>query len=191
MSNLPALSPAHSWPSIDEIKKRRPETVSGAQATATRAAHQQITRKISRGGRRSNTRLALVLALAAALGCAVGYWAYLRLPPAIVPLTVHPHPPALTISWPSDQTREAEYAAIRVDDGEPLSLSEQDKAAGQTEINTTGDNVKVELIVRHWMRDSRGIIRFVTPLKPTPPPSPVTPEPAKRGSRRLPRPSHE
>jgi hypothetical protein len=40
-------------------------------------------------------------------------------------------------------------------------VSAPDRNSGHSEINVTGDNVKVELIARRWMRDSRGIVRYV------------------------------
>jgi hypothetical protein len=39
-------------------------------------------------------------------------------------------------------------------------LSSEEKAAGQVEVGASPD-IKVELIARNWMRDSRGIVRFV------------------------------
>ena len=56
--------------------------------------------------------------------------------------------------------RNAVYAAIRVNDATPLLLSPEEKAAGQVELGASPD-IKVELIARNWMRDSRGIVRFV------------------------------
>jgi hypothetical protein len=52
---------------------------------------------------------------------------------------------------------------MRVNDGDPLAVSAKDKISGRSEVAVSGDSVKVELIVRHWIRDSRGIVRFVGP----------------------------
>ena len=112
---------------------------------------------------RSKLQFTLVMLLSAALGCGLGYWAYLQLPPSVIPLDVRPEPYGLLLSWPPEQTRESNYAAIRVNDGEPVPLSAIAKAAGQSRIDLQGDNVKVEIIAQHWMRNSRGIVRFVTP----------------------------
>jgi hypothetical protein len=105
-------------------------------------------------------RLFLVLPLAALLGCAVGYWGYLQLPSPIIPLQVRGLSRSILVSWPPEDTRNAVYAAIRVNDATPLLLSSEEKAAGQVELSASPD-IKVELIARNWMRNSRGIIRFV------------------------------
>ncbi len=122
----------------------------------------------------------LVLLLAAALGCAVGYWAYSQLPAATIALNVHAEPSTLLISWPAEQTRNAVYAALRVDDGQSVPLSPEEKATGEAEITLTSDNVKVELIAQHWMRDSRGIVRYVKPLPPATVQLPEATQPASR-----------
>jgi hypothetical protein len=109
---------------------------------------------------KSKFRLIMVLPFAALLGCAVGYWAYMRLPAAIIPLHVRGLSQTVLVSWPPDATRDAVYAAIRVDNGAPVLLSPEERIAGQVEVNA-GVDVKVELIARNWMRDSRGIVRYV------------------------------
>jgi hypothetical protein len=108
----------------------------------------------------TGSRLFLVLPLAALLGCAVGYWGYLQLPSPIIPLKVRGLSHGVLVSWPPDNTRNAVYAAIRVNDATPVLLSAQQKTAGQVELSASPD-IKVELIARNWMRDSRGIVRFV------------------------------
>jgi hypothetical protein len=105
-------------------------------------------------------RLFLVLPLAALMGCAVGYWGYLQLPSPIIPLKARGLSRSVLVSWPPEDTRNAVYAAIRVNDATPLLLSPEEKAAGQVELGASPD-IKVELIARNWMRDSRGIVRFV------------------------------
>jgi hypothetical protein len=114
-------------------------------------------------------QFALVLLLAAVLGCCVGYWAYLQLPSAIIPLVVQRQQTTLLISWPPAQTRTSAYAAIRVDDGEPVALSSAEKIAGHAAIANSSTNVKIELIAQHWLRDSRGIVRFVSAEQPNSP----------------------
>lgn len=111
-------------------------------------------------------RLFLVLLVAAVLGCAAGYWAYLQLPSATIRLSVRQSGSQLVVSWPPQQTRGAAYAAIRVNDGAPTPLSSVEKAAGQATVSASGDDVKIELTVQHWMRQSRGIVRFVTAAVP-------------------------
>ena len=103
----------------------------------------------------------LVLLIAALLGCCVGYWAYLQLPSAVIFLAVQRRENTVLISWPAVQTRTSSYAAIRVDDGEPVALSTAEKTAGHTAIVNSASDVKIELIAQHWLRDSRGIVRFV------------------------------
>lgn len=112
---------------------------------------------------------ALVLLISALLGCCVGYWAYLQLPPPVIPLNVHAVQGALSISWPASQTRGTGYAAIRVNDGNSVALSPADKERGGVSVANNGDDVKIELFAQHWLRDSRGIVRFVKPqASPTP-----------------------
>jgi hypothetical protein len=111
-------------------------------------------------------QFALVLLLAAVLGCCVGYWAYLQLPSAIIPLAVQKQQGMLLISWPPAQTRTSAYAAIRVDNGEPVALSPAEKIAGRAAIANEATDVKIEVIAQHWLRDSRGIVRFVTAEQP-------------------------
>ncbi|MBE7157470.1 MAG: hypothetical protein INR62_03380 [Rhodospirillales bacterium] len=125
----------------------------------------------TRGGSNpSSVQFAVILLLAAALGCAVGYWAYLQLPSPVIALSVKAMPSSMLVTWPSEQTREAVYAAIRVDDGPPVLLSAEDRNSGTTTVAGSPDSVKVELIIRHWLRDSRGIVRYLrgtaAPLRP-------------------------
>ena len=116
---------------------------------------------------RSKLQFAVVMVLSAALGCCLGYWAYLQLPSSVIALDVRPEAPGLVLSWPPEQTRDSPYAAIRINDGEPVPLSATAKLAGQSHIQLSGDNVKVELIAQHWMRNSRGIVRYVEASNPS------------------------
>lgn len=134
---------------IGDVTRRRPDR---NQALATRVDESKTY----------TVRLAIILFVAAALGCGVGYWGYRQLPSSIVPLRIQPETSGLVVRWSADQTREAAYAAIRVNDGAQQPLSAEEKASGAARIAPASDsNIKVELIVQHWMRDSRGIIRFV------------------------------
>jgi hypothetical protein len=176
---VPVPIPPLREPVIDDTRKRRSERAPTSQALETRTSRHQVTRKTHPEGKASNARLAVILLFAAALGCAVGYLAYLQLPSPLIALTADNEPSGVVISWPSEQTRNAVYAAIRVDDGQQIPLTQEQKSAGQAKITPTGDNVKVELIAQHWMRDSRGIVRFVRPLPPpTAPTTPTTTAPA-------------
>jgi hypothetical protein len=127
---------------------------------------------MAEGDKPHGVRLLVVLILAAALGCGVGYLAYLQLPPPVIPLSIRSQPPNLLVSWPASQTRNTSYAAIRVNDGEPMPLSAAERSSGEAQIAAQGDNVKVEVISQHWIRDSRGIIRYVKAQRvPSPPPA--------------------
>ncbi len=119
-------------PSIEEIRKRRSENLQNT-GFDTRAAHQRLTQTMDQAARHSNLRLAIVLFLAAALGCTVGYWAYLQLPAATIALSVQREPSDLIVSWSPAQTRDAMYAAIRVDDGQQMPLSPEDRISGPNE----------------------------------------------------------
>ena len=120
---------------------------------------------------RSKLQFAAVMLLSAALGCCLGYWAYLQLPSSVIALDVRPEAAGLVLSWPPEQTRDSPYAAIRINDGEPVPLSAIAKMAGQSHIEASGDNVKVELIAQHWIRNSRGIVRYVAAASPVPAPA--------------------
>ncbi len=154
VTSLVPFSPPEALPSIDEIRRRR----SGKFQTEP-DVHPHFAYEVP--GKGANLRLAAVLFLSAALGCGVGYWAYLQLPSATIPLNVQTQSSALLVSWPTGQTRDAKYAAIRVDDGEQVQLTPEQRSSGHATITPTSDNVKIELIAQHWMRDSRGIVRYV------------------------------
>jgi hypothetical protein len=74
----------------------------------------------------------------------------------------------VVVTWPADQTRSAVYAAVRVDDSTPVMLTPEERSAGRVEVTASAD-MKVELIARNWIHDSRGIVRFVKPLAKTAP----------------------
>jgi hypothetical protein len=113
-------------------------------------------------------RFVMVLPLAALLGCVVGYVAYLQVPSPVIPLTVKGKGETVVVTWPADQTRSAVYAAVRVDDSTPVMLTPEERAAGRVEVTSSAD-MKVELIARNWIHDSRGIVRFIKPLANTAP----------------------
>ncbi len=106
-------------------------------------------RKQHTASKSAGISLALVLVFASLLGCVAGYWAYLQLPPANIVLRVEKLPTAVLVRWPPDQTRGSNLAAIRIDDGQAMPLTEQQKSSGQIQINPTSDNVKIELISHH------------------------------------------
>jgi hypothetical protein len=100
------------------------------------------------------------LALAALLGCLVGYVAYLQLPAPVIPIDVRPANEAIVVSWPPDESRNSIYAAIRLNDGPPVPLSSEEKRIGRVSL-TAAKDFKVEVMARNWIRDSRGIVRYV------------------------------
>jgi hypothetical protein len=113
-------------------------------------------------------RFVMVLPLAALLGCLVGYIAYLQVPSPIIPLSVKSKGETVIVTWPADQTRSAVYAAVRVDDSTPVMLTPEERAAGRVDVTASAD-MKVELIARNWIHDSRGIVRFIKPMANTAP----------------------
>lgn len=104
-----------------------------------------------------------ILLFAAGLGFAVGYLAYSRLSFSPISLTVEDHPPVLFVSWPPEESRDADSASIRIDDGPSRPLTLEEKAGGQAEIKMTGASVKVEVVTHSWFHESRGIVRYVRP----------------------------
>jgi hypothetical protein len=116
----------------------------------------------------TTARLVMVLPLAALLGCLVGYIAYLQVPSPIIPLSVNPRGENVVVTWPAEQTRSAVYAAVRVDDSTPVMLTPEEKTIGRVEVQARPD-LKVELIARNWIHDSRGIVHYVKPVANTAP----------------------
>jgi hypothetical protein len=143
-----------SLPSIDDIRKRRGQKMPDGRASVSRKGNEDLTRA-------QRLRLSFVLIMAAVLGCAAGYLAYVQLPPAIIPLRVESRPPNLIVFWPPEQTRDSVYAALRVGNGDPITLTREQKAAGYVLIVPTGNDTKIELIAQHSFRDSRGIVRYI------------------------------
>ena len=161
---------AESLPTIEQVKRRRTEKpepepplnppilappIVGPPIPPAPVIPAAIPEK------RTNLRLAIVLIVAALLGCAVGYWGYTQLPAPTIPLAVRPKTSALLVSWPAGLTRNATYAALRIDNGDPIPLSPEQKSTGQITIPSKSSNVKIELVCQNWLRDSRGIIRYV------------------------------
>jgi hypothetical protein len=105
-------------------------------------------------------RSVTALGLSALLGCLVGYVAYLQLPAPIIPIDVRPVDQTIVVSWPPDETRNAVYAAIRLNDGAPVPLSAMEKKTGHVSLSAARD-FKVEIVARNWIRDSRGIVRYL------------------------------
>jgi hypothetical protein len=114
----------------------------------------------------------LALTLAALVGSAAGYVAYRQIPSPIIPLSARGVAQSVLVSWPPTETRSAVYAAIRVDDSAPVPLSPGEKDLGQLELSATPD-MKIELITHNWLRNSRGIVRFVK--ADAPPSAPLQP----------------
>jgi len=107
-----------------------------------------------------SARSITALALSALLGCLVGYIAYLQLPSPVIPMDVRPVDQTIVVSWPPEETRNAVYAAIRLNDGAPVPLSAQEKKTGHVSLSAARD-FKVEIVARNWIRDSRGIVRYL------------------------------
>jgi hypothetical protein len=107
-----------------------------------------------------NARSITALALSALLGCLVGYIAYLQLPAPVIPIDVRPVEQTIVVSWPPEETRNAVYAAIRLNDGAPMPLSAQERKTGHVSLTALRD-FKVEIVAKNWIRDSRGIVRYM------------------------------
>jgi len=162
---VPAGSAAGGLPSIDEIRSRRAR----AQFDAPGFQEHDRGERFAYPAKRkwpSQFRITPLGLAAALLGCCVGYAIYLQLPSAVIPLQIEPQTNGLLLSWSAEQTSHADLAAMRINDGDPAALSSEDKINGRTQITATGDNVKIELIARHWLRDSRGITRYVRAERP-------------------------
>jgi hypothetical protein len=114
-----------------------------------------------RPGFRFGLQSALVLVLAAILGCVAGYWAYLQLPSPVIPVSVREQTGHLVVEWPSALTEKVDYAALQVNDGQWVTLSPQEKTAGHAVVAAPPGDVKIDLLAKHWLRDSRGIVRYL------------------------------
>lgn len=119
----------------------------------TRAARRQA------GG--FGLKSAAVLVLAAILGCIAGYWAYLQLPSPVIPVRVREQRGLIVVEWPSAQTESVDYAALQVNDGQWMALSSEQKANGHATIAAPNGDLKIDLVAKHWLRDSRGIVRYI------------------------------
>ena len=113
-----------------------------------------------------SARSLTALAMAALLGCLVGYIAYLQLPAPVIPIDVRPMDRTIVVSWPPEETRDAVYAVIRLNDGVPVALSAQEKKNGHVALSSAKD-FKVEIVARNWVRDSRGIVRYLHAINGT------------------------
>lgn len=166
MESLPGKAPVSAAPAASKPFQHE-ERVSPAAAITRRLPDREAPRTRQKdtavtGYRKAHgIQFVLVLLAAALLGCCVGYWAYLQLPSAVISLVVNKQENRLLISWSPAQTRTSSYAAIRVNGGELVALSTAEKIAGHTVIANTANDVKIELIAEHWLRDSHGIVRFV------------------------------
>ncbi len=104
---------------------------------------------------------AAILVLAAVLGCIVGYWAYLQLPSPVIPVSIREQRGQLIVEWPSAQTQNVDYAALQINDGQWIALSSLEKTAGHAVVTAPSGDLKIDLLAKHWLRDSRGIVRYI------------------------------
>jgi hypothetical protein len=107
----------------------------------------------------------MMMGAAVAFACLAAYGFYLAGLPSVVPLNVAAHGSSLTVSWPANESRAATEAEIRVNDGAAMPLAPNDKAAGTTSVNNDSESVKIELILRRWMRESHSIVRYLRTAK--------------------------
>jgi hypothetical protein len=157
-------------PPLEEIRRTQPLELQRRALDPHDAQYQMRPAKES--PKRSGLRLASALLIAAMLGSALGYWTYQRISPSAIPLTIEPQPSTLLVSWPVEETRDAGFAALKIDDGSAIPLTAEQKAAGQAEISVAADNLKVELIVQHRIGDAHGIVRYVRAAKASAPRNP-------------------
>jgi hypothetical protein len=78
----------------------------------------------------------------------------------VIPIDVRPVDQTIVVSWPPEETQNAVYAAIRLNDGAPVPLTAQEKRLGHVSLSADKD-FKVEIVARNWIRDSRGIVRYM------------------------------
>ncbi|HLH03449.1 MAG TPA: hypothetical protein VKX25_11810 [Bryobacteraceae bacterium] len=102
-----------------------------------------------------------VLVLAAVLGCLAGYWAYLQLPSPMIPVSVREQNGQVIVEWPATQTAGVDYAALQINDGQWLALSNEQKDEGRAVITPPAGDLKIDLVAKHWLRDSRGIVKYI------------------------------
>lgn len=115
-----------------------------------------------------------ILVLAAFLGCMVGYWAYLQLPSPVIPVSVREQQHGqLVVEWPSAQTQDVDYAALQINDGQWVSLSSAEKSTGHAVVTVPNGDVKIDLLAKHWLRDSRGIVRYIRTPRAVPQTTPA------------------
>jgi hypothetical protein len=164
------LVKTRTLPPLEEIRRMRPVELQKRALDPGDLKYQ--IRPGKQTGKRLKLRLASALLVAAALGCALGYWAYQQLSPSAIPLTIEPKPSTLLVSWPVEETRDAGFAVLKIDDGNPMPLTPEQRTAGEAEISVAGDNLKVELIVPHRIGDARGIVRYVRAPRPPIPENP-------------------
>jgi hypothetical protein len=107
-----------------------------------------------------NARSMTAFALAALLGCLVGYVGYLQLPAPVISIDIRPVDKKIIVSWPPEETRNADSASIRLNDGAPVALSPEEKKLGQVAISAAKD-FKVEVVAHNLIRDSRGIVLYL------------------------------
>jgi hypothetical protein len=164
-STAPRAPVVHEIPTIDVSVAQKPhlQTPVGSDKTRELPVRQPrpSAEKPAAFAPGSGAQFAVVLLIAALLGCCVGYWAYLQLPSPVIPLSVQPTAKGLIVSWPADETRDVRYAALRINDGDPVMISPSQRSLGQASLTAPADEMKIELIAQHWLRDSRGIVRFV------------------------------
>lgn len=170
MPRVPTLPPRESKPpaQTEQIWRQRVEALPLRPAPHVLASKSpQIAREPgieTRGldvSAAPRPRRPLFFLIAALLGCVVGYFAYLQLPPPVIPLTVKPRGAGLVVSWPATQTEHVSQATLQVGAAQPVSLSPAERSAGQAAVAALGNDIKIELVAHHWPRDSRGIVRFV------------------------------
>lgn len=103
----------------------------------------------------------VMMGAAIAFACLAVWGFYRRSGPPEVPLSVRAHGSTLVISWPSDESRMASHARLRVNDGDSQLLSREDKNSGTTSIENSAEDVKLTLTLSRWGRRSDSVDRYL------------------------------
>lgn len=159
-SDLPPRPPAHE-PTRVRRQAAFPDQVAPAVPYELPPLPDRVAAHRQRSGSGFGLQSIAILVLAAVLGCLAGYWAYLQLPSPVIPVSIREQAGQLVVEWPSSLTKNVDYAALQINDGQWIPLTAEQKNAGHSTIPAPSGNVKIDLIAKHWLRDSRGIVRYV------------------------------
>ena len=150
-------------PSGDEIRRRRIERTRRASGMDRDEAVVQapLPEEYPEERRRISLNGMPMLVLVLLLGCVAGYWIYLQFFAPPISLEVEQQGARLAVMWAPEQTAGREQATIQVGETPSRLLTAEEKEAGRAEVAGYGSDIRVELVVHHWMHDSKGVVRYV------------------------------